>query len=204
MENRSAQCQSVGHSGKGNRQEKSCHDCPAQPWARVPYLPYDQTLKPTHTQDIFPCNCTPAFLLRLIRASMELLHAPNCSVPHTKSRINPERRLASFLQERIPQKGESEGSIKSSKRQREEKAGALEFQVYTLSPKANSWKCPPEAKDKLHNAAGRIYWVRSSTGKDSALVRKPAAPNENFPVWQGMVLIHSIPSLGQPQFKIKV
>lgn len=42
----------------------------------VPYLPYDQSLNPT--QNILPCNCTPTFLLRLIRASVELLHAPSC------------------------------------------------------------------------------------------------------------------------------
>lgn len=59
-------------------------------------------------------------------------------VSSTKSTINPERTFVSFLQERIPHKGESEGSIKISKSQRQEKAGALELQVYTLPPKANS------------------------------------------------------------------
>lgn len=64
---------------------------------------------------------------------------PQTGLSLTKSRINLESRLALYLQERIPHKGESGGSIKrSKKRQKQEKAGALELQVHTLPPKANS------------------------------------------------------------------
>lgn len=53
-----------------------------------------------------------------------------------------------YLQERIPHKGEPEGSTEcSKKRQRQGKTGALELQVHTLLPEANSCKCHPEAQE---------------------------------------------------------
>lgn len=128
---------------------------------RVPHLQYGQNLP--YDADLWaqyrfgyalPGSCPSAFLLRLITVSPEL---PQASLSLTTFAINLERTLALQLWERIPLKGESEGSIRCSKKKQNEKKPILSHSNHTWLDPSSTFTCQSLFS---HQFLGRsVFWT---------------------------------------------